>query len=97
MVESLVRSALNVVEVILVVMPDETRREAEESVARAPKRGSTLEGRIRVFLERRGFHAVTNRVVLDHEFDVWAEDRDGRYRGGVQGVLPVGPSHTCSD
>ena len=65
-------------EVILVVMPDETRREAEESVARAPKRGSTLEGRMRVFLERRGFHAVTNRVVLDHEFDVWAEDRDGR-------------------
>ena len=59
-------------------LPDEMMKEAEESGSRAPRRGSTLEGRIRVFLERSGFHAVTNRVVLDHEFDVWAEDREGR-------------------
>lgn len=62
------------------VMPDadEPMRVTEENVSRAPRRGSTLEGRMRVFLERRGFHATTNRIVLDHEFDVWAEDRDGR-------------------
>ena len=31
-----------------------------------------------MFLERSGFHAVTNRVLLDHEFDVRAEDREDR-------------------
>lgn len=53
-------------------------RESPEPIERAPRRGATLEGRVRAMLERRGFRATTNRIVLDHEFDVWAEDRDGR-------------------
>lgn len=44
----------------------------------APRRGSTLEGRVRSLLERRGFRAVTNKVVLDHEIDVWGVDQHGR-------------------
>lgn len=44
----------------------------------APKRGSTLEGRVRVLLQSKGYRAVTNKIVLDHEIDVWGEDADGR-------------------
>lgn len=43
-----------------------------------PRRGSTLEGRVRSLLERRGYRATTNRIILDHEIDVWGVDRDGR-------------------
>lgn len=44
----------------------------------SPKRGSTLEGRVRALLEAKGYRAVTNRIILDHEIDVWGEDPDGR-------------------
>src|SRR5690606_36251145 len=53
-------------------------RESPEPIERAQRRGATLEARVRAMLERRVFRATTNRIVLDHEFDVWAEDRDGR-------------------
>lgn len=43
-----------------------------------PKRGSTLEGRARMLLQSKGYRATTNKVVLDHEIDVWGEDADGR-------------------
>lgn len=43
-----------------------------------PRRGSVLEGRVRALLEARGYHAVTGKVVLDHEIDVWAESPDGK-------------------
>lgn len=44
----------------------------------APRRGSTLEGRVRVLLQSKGYKAATNKIVLDHEVDVWGEDIDGR-------------------
>ncbi|HEY8531170.1 MAG TPA: restriction endonuclease, partial [Limnochorda sp.] len=43
-----------------------------------PRRGSVLEGRIRALLEARGYHAVTGKIVLDHEIDVWGESPDGK-------------------
>lgn len=43
-----------------------------------PKRGSTLEGRVRALLHSKGYKAVTNKIILDHEIDVWGEDTDGR-------------------
>lgn len=45
---------------------------------RNPRRGSTLEGRIRSLLQARGYSASTNKIVLDHEIDVWGEDDQGR-------------------
>lgn len=44
----------------------------------SPRRGSTLEGRLRVLLQSKGYKATTNKIVLDHEIDVWGEDIDGR-------------------
>lgn len=66
-------------EVVFVAVPEGMLSDSELAPeTRAPRRGSTLEGRVKALLGRRGFRSVTNRVVLDHEFDVWAEDRDGR-------------------
>lgn len=50
----------------------------EEIQNNSPRRGSTLEGRVRVLLQSKGYKATTNRIVLDHEIDVWGEDVDGR-------------------
>lgn len=46
--------------------------------SKAPRRGSTLEGRVRFLLQSKGYQAETNKIVLDHEIDVWAEDGEGR-------------------
>lgn len=43
-----------------------------------PRPASVLAGRVRALLEARGYNAVTGKVVLEHEIDVWGEDEDGR-------------------
>lgn len=50
----------------------------EETSNRSPRRGSTLEGRVRALLQSKGYKAETNKIILDHEIDVWGEDADGR-------------------
>jgi len=46
--------------------------------AQTPKRGSTLEGRVRALFQAKGYRAVTNKIVFDHEIDVWGEDENQR-------------------
>lgn len=50
----------------------------DRNASDAPRRGSALEGRVRSLLQSKGYRAITNKIVLDHEIDVWGEDNDGR-------------------
>lgn len=42
----------------------------------SPRRGSTLEGRVRTLIQNRGYQATTNKIVLGNEFDVWGVNKE---------------------
>lgn len=49
----------------------------DRNASDAPRRGSALEGRVRSLLQSKGYRAITNKIVLDHEIDVWAKIMTG--------------------